>query len=115
MHVRLYTNKLCGWICRVGHGMGVVSPSCGMSSTITGATGAAEDTCSVAASQHGADCKRSTRSPDDDEPEEAPPLPATLVGMEAPFIAAISSKSVLARRDAFFTRRAWRRFSCNET
>ena len=115
MHVQLYTNKLSHWIRRMAQTIGVVSPCPCSSSTITGANGAAKDAWQVAASQDGAANKNSDGSPDDDEPElEAPPL-SLLVGMLAPFIAAISSKSIMAKRDAFFTRRAWRRFSCNET
>ena len=99
----------------MAHEMGVVSPSLGRSSTISGAEGAAEDCCAEGAAEVGADCKRSAGSPDEQAPEEASPLLEAPVRMEVPFMAAISSKSVMASRDALRMRRAWRQFSCYET
>ena len=99
----------------MAHEMGVVSPSLGRSSTISGDEGAAEDCCVAGAAEVGADCKRSTGSPDEQAPEDASPLLEAPVGMEVPFMAAISSKSVMASLDALRMRRAWRRFSCYET
>ena len=99
----------------MAHEMGVGSPSIGRSSSISGAEDAAEDCCAEGAAVVGADCERSAGSPDDEAPEDAAPLLEAMVGMEVPFMAAISSKSVMPSLDALRMRRAWRRFSCHET
>ena len=99
----------------MAHEMGVGSLSIGRSATMSGAEDAAEDCCSEGAAEVGVDCEQSAGSPDAEAPEDAAPLLAAVVGMEVPFMAAISSKSVMPSLDALRMRRAWRRFSCHET